>query len=127
LALVFDKDVPAKTAEEFLAILKPFLNFEQRSATELYMEKLEPEYRQAIEQQEIIVGMDRDMALLAKGMPDRKVRDFDDGIETEDWIYGKPPGEVVFATFEDGKIIRVKHSHANLGGQISEQKPIERD
>ncbi len=95
LAIVFEDEIPDKSAEEFLAILKPILDFDERSASEMYLEKLEPEMREAIEAGEIVEGMDKDMTLLAKGRPDRKVRDFKDGVETEDWIYGKPPGDIV--------------------------------
>ena len=126
LAIVFEDEIPAKTAEELLAILKPVLDFDERSASEMYLEKLEPEIREAIEAGEILEGMDRDMTLLAKGRPDRKVRDFKDGVETEDWIYGEPPGDIVFVTFENGEVIRVKHAHANLGGQVRKIEPIER-
>jgi hypothetical protein len=126
LAIVFEDEVPDKTAEEFLAILKPVLDFDERSASEMYLEKLDPKIREAIEAGEILEGMDRDMTLLAKGRPDRKVRDFKDGVETEDWIYGKPPGDIVFVTFEDGEVIGVKHEHANLGGQVRKTEPLKR-
>lgn len=126
IALLFEGEIPEQGSEEFLKLLRPVLDFDMRSADELYMESIDPEFRAAIEQQEVIEGMDRDMTLLAMGKPDRKVRDFDEGIETEDWIYGKPPGDVVFVTFEDGTVIGVKHAHANLGGQVSQTKPIER-
>lgn len=126
LAIVFEEEIPDKSAEELLAILKPVLDFDERSASEAYLDQLEPEMREAIEAGEILEGMDRDMTLLAKGRPDNKVREFENGVETEDWIYGKPPGDIVFVTFEDGEVIRVKHAHANLGGQVRKIEPIER-
>ncbi len=126
LALVFDEDLPNKTAKEFLKMLAPVLDFEQRSATELYMDKLEPEIREAIEKGEVLEGMDRDMVLLAKKRPDHKYRETKNGVEKEDWIYGKPPGDVVFVTFENGAVTRVKHEHANLGGQVRKIEPVER-
>ncbi|MBI1354873.1 MAG: hypothetical protein GC160_11040 [Acidobacteria bacterium] len=124
LAVLFDKEIPNSPAEEFLKMLKPVLDFDERSASEVYLDTLEPEQRAAVEKGEVLEGMDRDMTLLAKGRPDRKVRDFKDGVETEDWIYGKPPGDIVFVTFEDGKVIAVKHEHANLGGQVRKVEPI---
>lgn len=126
LALVFEGGLPNKSAEELFKVLKPILDFEQRSATELYMDKLEPKYREAIEKGEIIEGMDRDMVLLAKKRPDKKYRETKDGVEREDWIYGKPPGDVVFVTFENGAVILVKHEHANLGGEVRKLPPVER-
>jgi len=128
LAIVFDGEVPFKTHEELKELLKPVLDFEQRSATELYLDKIEPKYREAIESKKAIVGMDKDMVLLAKGRPDKKIRDFKDGVETEDWIFGKPPGDILFITFnDDDEAIRVRETHANLGGQVHNPGPIERN
>ena len=126
LALVFPEAIPVKSAAEFKAMLKPVLDFERRSATELYLDTIEPEFREAIEQKEVIEGMDKEMVLLAKGRPVKKVRDFKDGLETEDWIYGEPPGEIVFVTFLDGDVIGVKKSHAAIGGWVKETQQIER-
>ena len=126
LALVFEEGLPNKTAEEFLKLLAPVLDFEQRSATELYMDKLDPKFREAIEKGEVVEGMDREMVLLAKKRPDKKYRETKDGVEKEDWIYGKPPGDVVFVTFEGGQVTRVKYEHANLGGEVRKIDPVER-
>lgn len=126
LALVFPGAIPAKSPREFKAMLKPVLDFDQRTATELFMDTIEPRFREAIERKEVVEGMDKEMVLLAKGMPTRKLRDFKDGIETEDWIYGTPPGEIVFVTFQDGGVIRVKESHASIGGWVKETQQIER-
>ena len=118
LALTFEDEIPSVEPGEFKKMLKPVLDFEQRSATELYVEKLPEEFKEAIEAKKAVVGMDRDMVLLARGKPNRKVRDFKDGAETEDWIYGVPPGNVSFITFEDGKVIRIKDSYATVGGEV---------
>ena len=126
LALVFPTTVPVKTAAEFKEMLKPVLDFNRRTATELYLDTIDPKYREAIENKEVIEGMDKEMVLLAKGRPWKKLRDFKDGIETEDWIYGEPPGEMEFVTFLDGSVIRVKDSHAAIGGWVKETKQIER-
>ncbi len=126
LALVFHETVPVKTAEEFKEMLKPVLDFELRTATELYLDTIEPRFREAIEREEIIEGMDKEMALLAKGKPRKKVRGFEDGIETEDWIFGEPPGELMFVTFLGGEVIEVKTMVAAIGGQVKEYPQIER-
>ena len=126
LALVFPDAIPHKSAADFKEMLKPVLDFEQRTATELFLDTIEPEYRDAIENNAVIEGMDKEMVLLSKGKPSKKVRDFKDGIETEDWIYGEPPGEIIFVTFLDGDVIRVKESHAAIGGWVKETPQIER-
>ncbi len=122
IALVYDKELPSMEADELRDLLKPVLDFEQRSATELYIEQLPEEFQVAIKEKTVLEDMDRDMVLLSKGRPDRKVRDFKDGVETEDWIYGIPPGDVTFVTFEDGKVIRVKESYGAVGGQVKQDE-----
>lgn len=126
VALVFDDSGLPSSAEELKQMLKPVLDFEQRSATELYLDKIDQKFREAIESQEVIVGMDKEMVLLSKDKPVRKVRDYKGGIETEDWIYGEPPGDIIFITFENGEVIRIKEAHAALGGQVRETPQIQR-
>jgi hypothetical protein len=118
LALTFEDEIPSVEPAEFKMMLKPVLDFEQRSATELYVDKLPEEFKDAIEANKAVVGMDRDMVLLARGKPHRKVRDFNDGVETEDCIFGVPPGNVSFISFEDGKVISIKDSYATVGGEV---------
>jgi hypothetical protein len=126
IALFFEDGLPDKTTEEFKALLKNVLDFEVRSATEQYMDTIEPKFKKAIGESEVIAGMDREMVLLAKNRPDNKYRDTREGVETEDWIYGKPPGDIVFVTFQDGKVVSIKHTYASLGGEVQKSKPIER-
>jgi hypothetical protein len=49
------------------------------------------------------------MVIAAVGRPDKKVRERDeDGLETEDWIYGHPPSRTIFVKFAGEKVISVK-------------------
>ena len=75
-----------------------------------------------MKQKRAVEGMDRDAVLLALGKPVRKVREVKDGEELEDWVYGVPPGKIVFVTFKDNKAIKVKETYAGLG---SVAPPIE--
>ncbi len=102
--------------------LAPVLDFEKQSATENYIETLPPEIKQAVMEKKAIEGMDRDQVLLALGRPLRKVRESKDGNDTEDWIYGEPPGRVTFVTFSGPKVIRIKETYAGLGGSIADTK-----
>ncbi|MFB3778455.1 MAG: hypothetical protein ACE141_12630 [Bryobacteraceae bacterium] len=123
LALVFPGKVPPLKSAEVKAMLAPVLDFNKRSANEQYMETLPPHILQAVKDKKAVEGMDRDQVLLALGRPDNKVRETVDGAEVEDWIYGKPPGRIVFVTFEGDKVIRVKESYANLGGSVAPALP----
>ena len=96
-------------------LLGDVFDFNQRSATEQYMESLSPEVKEAIDEKKAINGMDREQVILALGRPKRKVRETKDGIELEDWIYGAPPGKIVFVTFDGDEVVEVREEWAGMG------------
>ena len=70
--------------------------------------------------------MTRDQVLMAMGPPRDKLRETVDGLDTEDWIYGLPPGRITFVTFANSKVIKVKDSYAGLGGStVPPTRPVE--
>jgi hypothetical protein len=119
IALLFNKKLPALKSGDVKEILAPLLDFNMRSATEHYVETLPPEIRAAVEEKRAVEGMDKDQVLLALGQPKHKVRETKDGQELEDWVYGTPPGRIIFVTFHDNKVIRVKETYAGLGGEVA--------
>lgn len=110
--LIFDfgRPVPDMTPEEFKQHIAGFLDFsKQRSAAVQWVETLPAEFQQAIKEKRAVVGMDRDMVIAALGRPEQKIRERDpDGTETEDWVYGQPPGKTVFVKFAGDKVIAVR-------------------
>jgi hypothetical protein len=121
--LNFHKPMENLTGADVKRILSPVLDFDKRSATTLYAETLPPEIQKAVAEKRALVGMDRDQVLLAMGHPDHKYRESKDGLETEDWIFGMPPGKIVFVTFNGNKVIKVKEEYAGLGSQtVSNQQ-----
>jgi hypothetical protein len=120
IALLFGGPVPELKADEIKKIMAPVLDFDKDSATSNYVEKLPEPIQKAIKANKVIVGMDRDQVLLAVGKPRHKERNVsNDGDETEDWIYGDPPGKIMFVTFAGSKVTRVKEDYANIGGSTS--------
>lgn len=119
IAIVFDNKMPPMKPQDYKKILAPLLNFDSRSATESYFDNLPPEIQEAIKSKKVIVGMDRDQVKLAVGLPRDRIRESKDGIETEDWIYGQPPGKITFVTFGSGKVIKVKDMYAGIGGSTA--------
>ena len=112
---------PAESMPPFVSTeLK--IDFEKRSATEIYAEVLPPPVKKAIAEKKVIEGMDRDQVLLALGRPDHKSREVKDGMEIEDWVFGQPPGRIVFVTFNGNKVIKVKEEYAGLGTQVDDPK-----
>lgn len=122
IALLFHKPLEPMKAAEIKKLLAPILDFERRSATELYSETLPPEIKQAIHDKRVTVGMDRDQVMLAMGRPEHKERETKDGVETEDWVFGTPPGRITFVTFEGSKVVKVKEAYAGLGTEVADPK-----
>ncbi len=124
IALVFPGSLPSLKAADIRQILHPIFDFEKHSAAEQYMDKLPEPIKKAIKEQKAIKGMDKDQVLLALGKPRNKSRENSpDGDELEDWIYGDPPGKMVFVRFSEGKVIKVNESYANVGGMTSPPLP----
>jgi hypothetical protein len=120
IALLFNKPVPPLKAGDIKKMLAPVLDFEKQSATENYVEKLPEPMQKAIKANKAIEGMDRDEVLLALGKPRHKERNISsDGTETEDWIYGDPPGKITFVTFVGSKVTRIKEAYADVGGSTA--------
>ena len=120
VALRFGEPIGEVTSAEVKKMLAPVLLFDKQTVTEQAMESVTPEVKHAIEEKRPIEGMTRDEVVMALGKPLRKSRETKDTIEYEDWIYGQPPGRVMFVTFSGAKVVKVKETYAGLGGTIAE-------
>jgi hypothetical protein len=109
VTLQFDKYVPELTGEQVRALLAPVFDFKALNQTEAYEKTLPPKVQEAIKNHQVLVGMDRDMVIYAKGRPPKKIRDKDDnGVDYEEWIYGNPPEEVDFVRFQGPVVARLE-------------------
>jgi hypothetical protein len=107
ISLIFPDKAPEKlTVPEVKKMLGAVLDFERHSPTVLSSPSVPPKVKEAIKNHQVLVGMDRDAVLSAKGSPERKVREVRDGAEQEDWIYGLPP-HVLFVTFSGDTVVGV--------------------
>ncbi len=124
IALVFPGAVPSLKADQIRHMLSPIFDFEKHSAAKQYVEQLPAPIQQAIKEQHAIEGMDHDQVLLAMGKPRSKSRETNaDGDELEDWVYGDPPGKMTFVRFNEGKVVKVENSYANVGGMTAPPLP----
>jgi len=107
--LDFARPLPEMTPDELKLYMSTFLDFsKQRSAALQWSESQPPEIRAAITAHRAELGMDQDQVIAALGRADRKVREREpDGTDTEEWIYGQPPGKTIFVRFAQDKVIRV--------------------
>jgi len=90
-------------------MLAPLFDFNALTTQEAYEKTLPPKVQEAIKNHQVLVGMDKDMVVYAKGRPPQKIREKDaQGREYEEWIYGTPPEEVDFVRFEGGLVARLE-------------------
>jgi hypothetical protein len=110
LILDYGRDVPDMSPDDLKHDLSVLLDFsKQHSAAVNWIDTLPPQFQDAIRDHRAIVGMDQEMVIASMGRADKKVRErAPDGTDTEDWIYGSPPGPTVFVTFSGDNVIRVK-------------------
>jgi hypothetical protein len=106
--LYFDKYVPEMTGPELKQLLRPVFDFESKSAVDAYLETVSPQVKDAIKNHHVLVGMNHEMVMYAKGRPPKRVREHADEVDYEEWIYGVPPQDVDFVRFVDDEVVRVE-------------------
>lgn len=126
LEILFHKPLANLKSADVKKILLPIFDFEKRSATEVYADSLPAPIKKAIAEKRVLEGMDREQVLLAAGHPAHKSRETVEGLEVEDWVYGTPPGKIVFVTFNGNKVIKVKEAYAGLGKEAAGSEPTPR-
>lgn len=104
----FEKTVPELSPDQVKQLLSQVLDFSLKSAAKSFIESVPEEFREAVKEKRVEVGMDRDLVLTILGRPLQKVREKKGDVEYEDWIYGEKPMKVTFVTFVEGKVIGIK-------------------
>ena len=124
VTLVFEERVPDLNGEQLEALLKPMIDFGVKSQGEAYAESLPDFLRKAVQEHRVLVGMNREMVLNAKGQPLRKIREAEpNGKQFETWIYGESPQPVEFVRFEGSYVTRVQL--AKVGEPMEERSENE--
>jgi hypothetical protein len=106
--LIFDHHIPDLTVEQVKQMLWPVFDFDSKSAVDAYLESVPPKVKEAIKAHHVLVGMNREMVIYAKGRPEKKIREKDGETEYEDWIYGDPPHDVDFVRVVGDEVVRVE-------------------
>jgi len=106
--LVFDKYIPDLDARQLKDLLTPVFDFKAKTAEEAYLETMTPKVKEAIKNHRVLVGMNREMVIYAKGRAPQKIREKDGDVEYEEWIYGEPPQDVDFVRFVGDEVVRVE-------------------
>jgi len=123
--LVFDHYVPDLTPQKFKDLLRPVLDFDAKSAAEAYLDTVPPKVKEAIQNHQVLVGMNREMLIYAKGRPPRKIREKDGEIEYEEWIYGEPPQDVDFVRMVGDEVVRVETMKVDGSKVLRTEKEVD--
>jgi hypothetical protein len=106
--LYFDKYVPELSAQQVRDLLFPVLDFKAKNKEQAYLDTVPPKVKEAIQAHHVLVGMNQEMVIHAKGRPPKKVRERDGETEYEEWIYGEPPQDVDFVRIISDEVVRVE-------------------
>jgi hypothetical protein len=106
--LDFDRYVPEMSAAQLRDLLYPVLDFNARNKEQAYLDTVPPKAKQAIQSHHVLVGMNQEMVLHAKGKPPKKVREREGDTQYEEWIYGEAPADVDFVRFVGDEVVRVE-------------------
>jgi hypothetical protein len=123
--LYFDKYVPEMTGPELKQALRPVFDFDSKSPLAAYLETVPPKIKDAIQKHQVLVGMNHDMVIYAKGRPPKKIRERPEEVEYEDWIYGTPPQDVDFVRFVGDEVVRVETMKVNGQKIVRTEKEVD--
>ena len=123
--LYFDKYVPEMTGPELKQALVPVFDFDSKSPLEAYLDTVPPKVKEAIQNHHVLVGMNRDMVIFAKGRASKKIRERTGEVEYEDWIYGTPPQDVDFVRFVGDEVVRVETMRVDGQKVVRTEKEVD--
>jgi len=126
LILAFKNFVPEISPDALKQMLQQVLDFSSKSAVEAYLDTIPPKAKEAIKNHQVLVGMDQEMVVYAKGRPERKIRENDEqGKPYEEWIYGEPPQDVEFVRFRGPEVVQVKTMKVNGEKIVRTEKEVD--
>ena len=106
--LAFERYVPELNPQQLKDLLRPVFDFNSKSALEAYLDTVPPKVKTAIQNHQVLVGMNREMVIYSKGRAPTKTREKEGDVEWEEWIYGQPPQDVDFVRFVGDEVVRVE-------------------
>jgi hypothetical protein len=112
ITLLFEGTTPRLTGSEVKALLEPLLDFGLKSSEQAFADTLPEPIKKAVEEHDVLVGMNRRMVIAALGAPESKLRerapDSNTGEVFEEWIYGHTPQTIRFVRFRGDRVILMK-------------------
>lgn len=121
VTLEFDKYVPLLSPDELKKLLYPVFDFNAVSAVEAYLDTIPPKVKEAIQNKQVLVGMNREMVVYAMGRPPKKYREQN----YEEWIYGAPPDPVQFVRFVGDEVVLLEIMKVDGQKTIRTEKEVD--
>lgn len=118
VTLAFKNRIPDLTGEQVKELLAPIISFDVKTPVQAYTDTLPKPLKQAILDHQVLVGMNTDMVLFAKGQPVEKYHEMEGQMPVDIWIYGKPPDDVTFVRINGNRVIRVELAKAGQPLQV---------
>ena len=112
------------TAAQLRDLLFPVLDFNARNKEQAYLDTVPPKVKEAIQAHHVLVGMNQEMVLHAKGKPPKKVRERTGETQYEEWIYGESPADVDFVRFVGDEVVRVETMKVNGEKIVRTEKEV---
>lgn len=125
LTLEFKGRIPELTGQQVEALLAPLISFGVKTPIQAFTDTLPPKLKDAILDHHVLVGMSTDMVLFSLGQPQRKVRETQEQMPFEEWIYGTPPEPVQFVRINGNRVIRVEIAKVGEQPQIFTKDEVE--
>lgn len=128
ITLLFEGPTPRLTGSEVKALLEPLLDFGLKTSEQAYADTLPEPIKKAVDEHEVLVGMNRRMVLAALGSPESKLReravDSTTGEVFEEWIYGHTPQTIRFVRFRGDRVILMKVAALGKPLQVYEKDEL---
>lgn len=108
ITLEFKGHIPELTGDQVKALLAPLVSFDVKTPVQAYTDTLPKPLKEAILNHQVLVGMNTDMVMFAKGQPQTKYHTMDGQMPIDIWLYGQAPNPVTFVRINGNRVIRVE-------------------
>lgn len=124
ITIAFEGHIPALTGAEVKALLAPLVTFDVKTPVQAYTDTLPLPLKNAILNHQVLVGMNTDMLMFAKGQPQTKYHEMEGQMPVDIWLYGKAPQPVTFVRINGNRVIRVEIARVGKPLQVFDKDVV---
>lgn len=124
ITLAFKGHIPDLTGDQVKALLAPLISFDVKTPVQAYTDTLPKPLKEAILNHQVLVGMNTDMLIFAKGDPNTKYHEMEGQMPVDIWLYGKAPDPVTFVRINGNRVIRVEIARVGQPLQVFDKDVV---